>query len=69
MIDDIIVSFEGAVLEPFAAHKLPDVFDRVQFGCLWRQRHDYDVDGHMESIREMPAGLTENEDSMGARGH
>ena len=38
MVDDAGVGGEGAVGEPVVAHKLPDVFDRVELWALWRQR-------------------------------
>jgi hypothetical protein len=52
--------------EPVVAHELPDVFDRVEFGRFGRQRHQGDVVGDGELGREMPAGLVEQQDGMGA---
>ena len=45
MVDDVIVGFEDPVREPVVAHKLPDVFLRVQFGTLSGQRDERDVGG------------------------
>ena len=66
MIDEIVVGFEDAVREPVVAQKLPDVFDRVEFGAFWRQRNDGDVGRHDEASRQVRAGLIDQEDGMGS---
>src|SRR5262245_19424476 len=55
MVDEIVVGFEDAVREPVVAHKLPDVFDRIELGAFWRQRNDGDICGHEETGRQVPA--------------
>lgn len=32
MIDNVVVGFKDSVQEPVVAHKVPEVFDRVQLG-------------------------------------
>jgi hypothetical protein len=49
VIDDIVIGFEDAVREPVVAHILPDIFDRIEFRALRRQRHDGDVGGNEQS--------------------
>src|SRR5260370_4711827 len=67
--EDVVVGAEDAVGEPVVAHELPDVFDRVEFGRLRRQRHQGDVVGDVELGREVPAGLIEQQNSMRSRRH
>src|SRR5712671_1033 len=43
VLEDVVVGAEDAIGEPVVAHELPDVFDRVEFRRLWRQRHQGDV--------------------------
>ena len=66
MVDEIVVGFEDAVREPVVAHKLPDVFDRIELGAFWRQRNDGDICGHEETGRQVPASLIDQEDGMGS---
>src|SRR5262245_27108160 len=66
MVDEIVVGFEDAVREPVVAHKLPDVFDRIELGAFWRQRNDGDICGHDEAGRQVPASLIDQEDGMGS---
>ena len=68
VVDEIVVGFEDAVGEPVIAHKLPDVFDRVEFGTFRRQWEEGDVRRHDEPRRHVPAGLIDQEDGMGAGG-
>jgi hypothetical protein len=65
-IDDLVVGFEDAIGEPVVAHELPDVLDRVQFGCFGGQRQDGDVVGKIEFAGGVPSGLVDDEDGMGA---
>ena len=46
VIDNIVVGFEDAVREPVVAHILPDIFDRIEFRALRRQRDNGDVGGN-----------------------
>ena len=50
VIDDIVVGFEDAVREPVVAHILPDIFDRIEFRALRRQRDNGDVGGNEQSF-------------------
>ena len=47
-VDDGGVAVEQAVGEEAFAQVEPDALDRVQLGCLGRQRHEGDVAGHTE---------------------
>ena len=69
VIEEVVVGGEDAVGQPVVAHELPEVLDRVQFQALGWQRHEGDVGRHVEPVRHVPAGLVENNDSMGARRH
>ncbi len=69
VIEDVVIGAEDAVGEPVVAHELPDIFDRVEFGRFGRQRHQGDVVGDIELVGEVPAGLVEQQNGMGARGH
>ena len=35
MVEDVVVRFEDALRQPVVAHKLPDVFDRIELGAFW----------------------------------
>ena len=67
MGDDIVVVAEDAVGEPVVAEELPDVFDGIEFGRARRQRQESDIVRHDEPAGEVPSGLVEDEDGMGAR--
>jgi hypothetical protein len=67
--DDVVVAGEDAVREMVVAQELPDVLDRVQLGRAGRQRQERDVAWHVERPGEMPSGLVEQEDGMGAARH
>jgi hypothetical protein len=66
VIDEIVVAFEDAVGEPIVAHKLPDIFHRVEFGGFWRQGNDGDVGRHDEARRHVPARLIGEQHGVGA---
>ena len=51
------------------AQELPDVLDRVQLGRAGRQRQKGHVRWHIERPGEMPSGLVEKENGMGAARH
>jgi hypothetical protein len=67
MIDDIVVVEEDAVGEPVVAHELPDVFGRVEFGTLGRERYERDVAGDVELAGRMPTRLIEQQDGVALR--
>jgi hypothetical protein len=69
MVDEIVVGFEDAVREPVVAHKLPDVFDRIELGAFRRQRNDGDVGWHGEVCRGVPACLVNQEHGVRAGCH
>jgi len=64
VIEEIVVRGEDPIGEPIVAHELPDILDWVQFGTFRRQRQNGDVARHDELVREMPAGLIEEEHGM-----
>ena len=66
VVDEIIVRFEDAVGEPVVAHELPDVLDRVELGAFRRQGENGDVGGNDQSRRQVPSGLIDQEDGVGA---
>src|ERR1035437_9857610 len=43
LVNNIVVAFEDCDREFVAAQIFPDVFDRVEFGCVGRQWHECDV--------------------------
>ncbi len=67
MGDDVVIAAEDAVGEPVVAQELPDVLDRVELRRARRQRQEGDVVWYDELAREVPAGLVEDEDGVGAR--
>jgi hypothetical protein len=50
VVDEIVVGFEDAVGEPVIAHKLPDIFDRVEFGTFRRQWEEVMFGGTMSRV-------------------
>jgi len=67
-IDDGLVAFPDKVAEGVLAEVLPDVFDRVQFGGVRRQRQQGNVvRDHKGAAGFVPTGTVENEDGVGAR--
>jgi hypothetical protein len=63
--DDVALAAEVAGRVPDVAKELPDVLDRVEHGRAGRQEGDGVRND--QPAREMPAGLVEEEDGMGAR--
>ena len=61
VVEDVLVRAEDAIGQPIVAHVLPDILDRVEFWRFRRQRHQGDVIGDGELVREMPAGLIEHQ--------
>lgn len=64
--DDFLVGIEDAVGEPVLAHELPDVLDRIELGRPGRQGHEGHVVGHTQLAGEMPSGLIEQQEGVGA---
>ena len=69
VLKDVVVGPEDTIGEPVVAHELPDIFDRVEFGRLGRQRHQGDVVGDVELVGKVPAGLIEQQNGVGSRRH
>jgi hypothetical protein len=69
MVDEIVVGFEDAVGEPVVAHKLPDIFHRVEFGRFRRQCYYGDVGRHDETRRHVPASLIDQENGVSTMRH
>lgn len=69
MSDDIVIGLEDAVRQPVLTHEVPEIFDRVQFRRLRRQRQDRDVAWDDEIIGHVPARLIHDEDGMRIIGH
>jgi hypothetical protein len=69
VLEDVLVGAEDAIGEPVVADELPDVFDRIEFGRLWRQRHQGNVGRNVEHVGEVPSGLIEQHNGMGSRRH
>jgi len=67
-VDDIVVAFEDCDCEFVAAQIFPDIFDRVEFGCVGRQRHECDVVRDGEVFGDVITCAVEHEGGMGARG-
>lgn len=69
VVDDVGMGGEDAVRQPVVPHELPDVFLRIEFRSLGRQRNDGDVCEHSQFRRHMPSGLVHQEHGVGARCH
>ena len=65
MVDEIVVRFEHRVRESLVAHERPHVLNRVELGIFGRQRDDGDVGRYDKACRHVPAGLVDQEDSVG----
>lgn len=52
-----------------AAQALPDVFDWIEFRCVWRQHQERDVAGHDEISALVPASTVQDENGVGPRRH
>src|ERR1700726_2545528 len=59
VVKKVLVACEDSVGDPVVTQELPDVFDRIEFGTLRRQRDESDVLRHDEAARQMPTGLIE----------
>jgi hypothetical protein len=64
VVEQVVMGCEDPVGEPVVAHELPEVLDRVQFGTFGRQRHESDVGGHGEVMRQVPSRLVEDDDGV-----
>ena len=67
VIDQVVVGREHQVGQPVVAHELPDVLYRVQFRAFGWEREQGNVGRNLEALRQMPAGLVEDNDGMSAR--
>jgi hypothetical protein len=67
VVKKVLVACEDAVGDPVVAQELPDIFDRIEFGTLRRQRDESDVLRPDEAARQMPTGLIEQKRGMSAR--
>jgi len=65
--EDIVVIFVDRVGELVAAQILPDVFDRVELGCVGRLVNKCDVAGYGEAGGEMISSAVENKGCVRAR--
>jgi len=64
-LDDVVVTLPDSSAELVAAEILPDVLDRIEFGCVGRQAKQGDVPGHGQSLsRLMPAGSVADQHGM-----
>ena len=68
LVDDIVVALEDCDREFVAAQIFPDIFDRVEFGCVGRQRHECDVVRDGEVFGDVITRAVEHEGGMGAWG-
>jgi hypothetical protein len=59
---DVVVTTEDAVREPLVAQELSKVLDRVELGRAGRQRQEGEVGRHDEVLRDVPAGLVEDQE-------
>jgi len=64
VVDEIVIGFEDTVRKPVVAHKLPDVFDRVELRAFRWQGDNSDVGWHDEARRHVPASLIDQEDGV-----
>lgn len=68
VVKDVIVGFEDPVREPFVAHELPNVFDRVDLGASRGKRHQGNSKRHDEFGRAMLTGLIEDDHAWAPSG-
>ena len=66
LVDDVVVAVEYCDREFVAAQVFPDVFDRVEFGRIGRQRDERDVVRNGEVFGDVIARAIENESGMAA---
>ena len=69
LVDNIIVVFEDCDREFVAAQIFPDIFDRVEFGCVGRQWHECDIVRDGEVFGDVITCAVEHEGGVGARGN
>lgn len=60
---------EDGIGQPIGAQELPDILDRVQFGCARRQKDQADVARHFELGGGVPPCSIEQHDGMSASCH
>ena len=67
---DFVIALPHAVAEPITSEKLPDVFDRVEFRRVGRQRQKGYVRRDDQAFGwPMPAGAIDLQQAVGARCH
>lgn len=66
MVKGVVVALEDPVREVVVAQELPEVFDRVALRCAGRQGHEGDAVRDLQFAGEVPAGLIQQKDGMGA---
>lgn len=67
-IDDVVDAVPDGEAEIILAEILPDVFNRVQFRTIGRQRHQGDIVGHPQSLSGLvPTRTVEHDHGMRAR--
>ena len=59
-----IQAVEGKIMKEFLAQFVPKVFDRIQFGCVGRQRQSVDVGGNDQCVAGMPTRTVEHHHDM-----
>ena len=67
LVEDVVVTVEDGDREFVATQIFPDVFDRVEFGCVGRQRDQRDVVRNDEIFGDVITGAIEDEGSVAAR--
>ena len=66
-LDDFFICVEDRDCELVGAQTGPDVFERIEFGGIGRQRQKRYVFGYLQCFCAMPARAIEHKDGMGAR--
>ncbi len=67
--DNIVVWFENSVGQLVVAYELPDEIHGAPLGRSRRQGQKRSVGRDHVLVRDMPSGLVEEEDGVGARRH
>ena len=65
-VDDVVVAVEDPVREGVLAETLPEAFDRVEVGAVWRQRHQGEGVRDDRAFGDVPAGPVETRSSIAA---
>ena len=59
-VDDVVLAVEDPVREGVPAEMVPEGFERVEVGALWRQRHQGEGVRDDRAFGDVPAGSVEN---------